>query len=78
MDTENDWTFRISHILSKNVDSTPIAMGTKSENAFISNTFVPGAKPKQYVVISNVFKVVELCSSYKVVMTQFSVRPLYF
>ncbi len=53
-------------------------MATKSENAPVSNTFGPGARPILYEPICNVCDVVELCGYYKVVMAQFSVRPLFF
>ena len=61
--------------MSEIVDSGPIAMATKSENATISNTFGPGTMPVQYESLCNVWNVVELCGPYKVMMAQFLVRP---
>ena len=39
--------FQSQPYLSEIVDSTSIAMATKSENASIVNTFVPGTMPMQ-------------------------------
>ncbi len=61
--------------MSENVDSTPVAMATKSENASISNTFGPDTRPILYESIFNVCDI-QVSGSYNVVVAQFSVTPL--
>ena len=53
-------------------------MATKSENAPITNTYGPGARPIQYEPVSIACQVIKLSEFHKVVMAQFSVRPLFF